>query len=174
VPSPAPRRNRDALAQIGSFVRANATSVANAHARAPIGSGTTVGWSGWPPIGALACAFATDVAFARTKDPIWARASRFLLGAGLGTGALAAPLGLIDLLTIEKARTNPAAWAHGIGNVAAIGLTVANLATRATDPVKGARRGIVMSAITMGMLLVTGWLGGELAYRSHIGMAPDA
>jgi uncharacterized membrane protein len=31
----------------------------------------------------------------------------------------------------------------------------------------------VISAVTMGMLLVTGWLGGELSYRDHIGMAPD-
>ena len=125
------------------------------------------------PIGALACAFATDLAFARTNDPVWAKASRFLLGAGAATGAIAAPLGLVDFLTIEKARKNPAAWAHGIGNVGAIGLTLANLATRLRDPARGAKRGLVISAVTMGMLLVTGWLGGELSYRDHIGMAPD-
>jgi uncharacterized membrane protein len=125
------------------------------------------------PIGALACALASDVAFARTGDATWAKSSRFLLGAGLGTGALAAPFGLVDLVTIAKARRNPGAWIHGLGNVAAMALTAANLAMRGRDAEKGARSGLPLSAITMVMLLVTGWLGGELSYRDHIGMAPE-
>jgi uncharacterized membrane protein len=123
------------------------------------------------PIGALACALATDLAYVRTGDKAWAKASRLLLGAGLGTGALAAPFGLVDVLTIEKARTEPVAWAHGIGNIAAMGLTALNLGVRRDDP--AARPGLMLSMLTMAMLLVTGWLGGELAYRRHIGMAPD-
>jgi uncharacterized membrane protein len=122
------------------------------------------------PIGALTCALLSDIAFARTHDPAWAKASRFLLGTGLGSGALAAPLGLIDLLTIDKARRNPGAWLHGLGNVAAMGLTAVNLAGRGSDPGKGARVGLPLSVLTMGMLAVTGWLGGELSYRERIGV----
>lgn len=125
------------------------------------------------PIGALALALAADVAYARTHERFWALTSRFLLGAGLGTGVLAAPLGLTDLLTIEKAREEPIAWAHGIGNVAAMGITALNLNLRRDDAESGAKAGLALSVLTMAGLLLTGWLGGELSYRQHIGMTPD-
>jgi uncharacterized membrane protein len=33
--------------------------------------------------------------------------------------------------------------------------------------------GVVLSFIVVGILLVTGWMGGELAYRYKIGMIED-
>src|SRR3954471_17500016 len=68
------------------------------------------------PIAFLCGALATDLAFWGTGDSFWARNSFWLLAAGLVTGVLAALFGLIDFLTIPRARSLAAAWVHFIGN----------------------------------------------------------
>ena len=126
------------------------------------------------PIGALTFALASDLAYAATGDRFWARASATLLGAGVVTGALAGALGATDFFGREQVRDKGEAWIHAIGNVAALGLSAVNLARRrgsggrAVVPV-----GLALSAVTGGMLLVTGWLGGELSYRHRIGVMAD-
>lgn len=123
------------------------------------------------PIGALSLALVTDVLAQRSSDRFWPRASRFLLGAGAIGGAVAAPSGTIDFLTIPRARELPQAWLHAGGNLAVLGLTVANLALRRGRDRRVSRLGLGMSALGAGMLAVTGWLGGELSFRHRIGVA---
>src|SRR4051794_18645797 len=71
------------------------------------------------PVGFLVGALATDLAFWGIGDPFWSRASLWLLAAGFVMGALAAVIGLIDFLTIERARTGSTGWVHFIGNAIA-------------------------------------------------------
>ncbi len=123
------------------------------------------------PIGALSLALVTDFLAQRSPDRFWPRASRFLLAAGALGAAAAAPSGTVDFLTIPRARELPEAWLHAGGNLAVLGLTVANLALRRGDGGRVTRRGLGMSAMGAGMLAVTGWLGGELSFRHRIGVA---
>jgi len=124
------------------------------------------------PIAFLVGALVTDIVFLRgAGDPFWARASEWLLGAGLVMGALAAVLGLIDFLTIERARSLAAAWVHFLGNALVLALSLWNLLERTNAAtLTVTETGVVLSAIVVAMLLVTGWLGGEMAYRHRIGV----
>jgi uncharacterized membrane protein len=124
------------------------------------------------PIGFLVGALATDLAFWGTSDPFWARASEWLLGAGIVMGALAAVVGLIEFVTISRVRSLVAGWVHFLGNATAILLALWNLLHRmGGDPsALVVPFGIILSAAVVGIFLVTGWLGGELVFRHRIGM----
>lgn len=126
------------------------------------------------PIAFLAGAFLSDLAYLRKADPFWARASQWLVGAGLVSGALAAVFGLIDFLSIKRARNALAGWVHLIGNAAALVLSLVNLVMRLRNPFSIIQTwGLALSAITNGLLVVTGWMGGELAYHHMIGVTGD-
>lgn len=147
----------------------------------PAGSGTVAAIGRHPlhpmlvplPIGFLVGALLSDIAYASTEDAFWARASFWLLVGGIATGVVAGLLGLIDLLGIQRARNLRIGWLHGLGNILAILVAIANVALRWTDaaaPIWGT--GLFLSAIITVILLVTGWLGGELSYRHGIGVSP--
>ena len=93
-----------------------------------------------------------------------------MVGAGLVTGALAAVLGLIDFLTIGRAREHTAGWVHAIGNGAALALALASLLLRLGDEAAVLPWGLALSAIITVIVAVTGYTGGELAYRHMIGV----
>jgi uncharacterized membrane protein len=123
------------------------------------------------PIGALAGALASDVAYVVTKDPFFARAARLLTLAGLVTGTLAAVLGGVDFWTRGQIRSHRAAWLHVIGNAATLLLGGISLGLRTRDERLAAKGpGLVLSAISGLVLIVTGWLGGELSYRHRVGI----
>jgi uncharacterized membrane protein len=127
------------------------------------------------PIAFLVGALVTDLAFASTDDPFWAMASSWLLLAGIVTAVAAAVFGLVDFLGIPQVRSLNVAWVHFLGNGAAVLLAIWNLAQRWADPVAGAGGlGIALSAIVVAILLVTGWMGGELVYRHRIGVMSAA
>ena len=126
------------------------------------------------PIGAFVGALASDVAYAATSDPFWARASRVLLGAGIVTGAVAGAVGSVDFTGREQIRDHRDAWLHAGGNVTALAVSAVNLAIRRDDSGNSiVPLGLALSALTGAILLATGWLGGELSYRHRIGVTPD-
>lgn len=121
------------------------------------------------PIAFLTAPLATDLAYWFTQDLFWARASLWLIGAGILTGLIAAATGLMDFLKIDRVRQHSAGWIHMIGNVAAIGLSLVNIGLRwgnaaaAIVPV-----GLVLSLVVATALGVTGWYGAELIYRHKV------
>jgi uncharacterized membrane protein len=121
------------------------------------------------PIAFLVGALASDLAFWGSGDPFWARASEWLLGAGLAMGTLAAVAGLVDFLSIREARVGAVGWVHFLGNATAMLLALWNLVQRlngdATAILPG---GVILSALVVAIFLVTGWLGGELVFRYRI------
>jgi uncharacterized membrane protein len=126
------------------------------------------------PIGAFVGAFVADLAYLRTRDRFWARGARILTVAGLGTGLLAGSLGAIDFTGRRPIRRHPAAWVHAGGNLTVLALGLASLALRGRDERRSvAKGGLAISASIATILLVTGWLGGELAYRERIGVIAD-
>lgn len=123
------------------------------------------------PIGFLTAALVTDIVYWAQGDAFWAEASFWLLVAGVCTAALAAIPGIIDFVSIRLVRKHRAGWIHFLGNVVMLGLALANLLIRLPAPLaRVLPAGIVLSAVTVLILGITGWYGGELAYRHRIGM----
>jgi uncharacterized membrane protein len=126
------------------------------------------------PIAFLVGALASDLVFWGTGDHFWSRASWWLLAAGVVMGLLAAVFGLIDFLTIARARHGSTGWVHFLGNLLAVVLALVNVLLRLGDPAAAVLPGgLVLSFITVGILLITGWMGGELAYRLKIGVIEE-
>jgi uncharacterized membrane protein len=123
------------------------------------------------PIAFLPGALVTDIVFQQTGNAFWAEASFWLLCAGIATALLAAVFGLIDFASLRPARAHGAGWIHALGNVAAVALSAVNLWLRFGDPRDAIMPvGMVLSAAVALLLGVTGWYGGELAYRHRIGV----
>lgn len=127
------------------------------------------------PIGSLVFAFAADIVFLATADTFWTRAAFWLLWLGILGGFAAAALGMIDYLAIKQVRRLGVAHAHAAGNVLAIAVAIANLVVHwvVRTPTLG-WLAVALSAVTVGILGITGFLGGELSYRHRIGqIAPE-
>ena len=125
------------------------------------------------PLAFLTTALATDLAARATGDAFWSRASNWLLGAGIVSGAVAGAVGVIDYVTIRRAHEKNVGKIHAYGNPLALALAAANLATRRGAP-DGALPGtgaVILSAATAAVLGVTGWAGAELSYRHMVGVA---
>lgn len=126
------------------------------------------------PIGALVFLLGTDVAFLSSGDPFWARASVWLLAIGVITAVIAGLVGAGDFMSIRRARQGHAGWIHAIGNGVVLVLAIVNWSLRTDDPTLGVQPwGIAISGVTVALLGLTGWMGGELAYRYRIGVLPN-
>jgi len=121
------------------------------------------------PIGFLVTAPVTDIAYWFLGDVFWARASFWLIVAGLVTGLLAAITGLLDFIRIGRVRKHTAGWAHMYANVTALVVTAINLGLRVGNPVENLLfTGLILSVIVATLLGISGWYGGELVYRHKI------
>jgi uncharacterized membrane protein len=123
------------------------------------------------PIAFLAGALGTDFGYWLTHDPFWARASLWLVGAGLAGGVVAAIIGMSDFLRIERVRKRTAGWAHMVLNIAILVLTVVNLILRLRDFEAAILPwGLIISTIVGTLTSLSGWYGAELSYRHKIGV----
>lgn len=114
---------------------------------------------------------ASDVNFWFTGETFWARVSFWLASAGLVTGAAAAVVSLIDLLAVPRARRRRAGWMEVNGNAIALLLTQWNVLHRVDNPADGVLPlGLILSGAVVLVLLVTGWLSGELVFPHKISL----
>ncbi len=126
------------------------------------------------PAAFLIGAVPTDLAYLYTTDDFWARASYWLIAAGLATGVLAGLIGMIDYYGIPGVQDMRSAQLHAYGNVIALILALVNLGLRwnvATAYL--VPWGLATSVLVVAILSVTAWLGGELSYKYHVGMVVD-
>ena len=124
------------------------------------------------PIVFFVSTFVADLVYLAGDDAGWARASVWLLGAGL-VGALAAALaGFADFFGDKRVTRIGDAWQHMIGNLAAVGLQGVNFYLRYDDPEAAiAPAGVILSTVVVVLLLFNGWKGWNLVYRHHVGVA---
>jgi uncharacterized membrane protein len=126
------------------------------------------------PIAFFVSTFLCDLAFWQTGNPAWSTAALWLLGAGLIMAALAAVTGLTDLLGDQRIRDLSTARWHAGGNVVAVLIALVNFYARFVGgPDAVIPTGLVLSLIVAGILLFTGWLGGELVFRGRVGVADE-
>jgi len=131
------------------------------------------------PIGAWACSLIFDIATrvnSAGSRPL-TDASYWLIGIGI-IGALAAALfGLMDLIRIPRGtRALRFGLMHMVINVTVVGLFVGNFFWRHDSYYESAKVGVgqlILSAVAIGLLLVSGWIGGMLAYKFGVRVAAE-
>lgn len=129
------------------------------------------------PIGLWSTSFAADVVYYFWRGSSLLLISRFLLAAGcLGAIAAAVP-GIIDWLSIKDAQVKRIANWHARLNIIALIVFALSLylRTRAGGHWVNYHLRIPFLFSFLGMILISisGWLGGELAYKHGVGVAPQ-
>ena len=126
------------------------------------------------PIAFLVGTLLSDLAYWQLRDPFWATASVYLLGAAIVMALAAALAGFTDFLGDRRIRALSHAWQHMIGNLVAVLLSVFNLFIRLGDPEAALLSlGLPISAVVALLLVFTGWRGGDLVFRHRVGIPDD-
>lgn len=125
------------------------------------------------PIACFVGALLTDLMYWWTASMQWANFSAWLITVGVIVGWLAAIAGLIDFLGNRAVRAQPPAWPHLIGNLIVLILATLNMMIHSRDAYTSVvPAGLILSALSVAILVVTGWLGWSMVYRYHVGVAP--
>ena len=123
------------------------------------------------PIGCFIGALLTDITYYVTAEMMWADFSSWLLAVGFIFGVLAAIAGLTDFLGNRRIRMQAPAWPHLIGNLLVLVLSFFNNLVHSRDAwTSVVPTGLVLSALTVLILPITGWLGWSMVYRHKVGV----
>jgi uncharacterized membrane protein len=127
------------------------------------------------PVGLLVMSFFFDILGLIRNSGTLFTVSYYMVVSGVVSGIIAGAFGLVDFLSIPRhTRAKRIGLTHAIGNVGVLILFGASWAARnghIFDPKGGA---ILCSLFGFGLILITGWLGGELVDRLGIGVHPGA
>jgi uncharacterized membrane protein len=127
------------------------------------------------PLGLLGTAVIFDIIRLVSANGYWSELAFWMMAAGIASGLLAAPFGLIDWLAIPSGtRASRIGFLHGFGNIVVLGLFALSWWMRREAP--GLPDMLALSASFVGffLALVTGWLGGELVDRLGVGVDEGA
>ena len=126
------------------------------------------------PIGLWFFSLVCDVIvyFSDSEDVemLWFTLGYYALAVGLA-GALAAAIpGLIDYRSLTKPRHRVLATRHLALNLVVVTLYAINLWLRSADP-PAFELAMGLSLLGMGLIAVSGWIGGELVHVHGVGVA---
>jgi uncharacterized membrane protein len=123
------------------------------------------------PLTCFVATLVTDIVYWRTAAMLWADISAWLLVIGLIVSLVAATAGVIDFFGDRRIRELRAAWIHGLGNTAALILSIFNALIHTRDAYTSVvPSGLILSALVVLILLITGWNGWTLVYRHGVGV----
>ena len=127
------------------------------------------------PLGLLGMAVVFDILAFALGNGYWSEIALWMMVAGIVTGLLAAPFGLIDWLAIPaRTRAKRIGAIHGLGNVVVLSLFAGSALLRWAEPQNPAGLALALSIGGLCLALVTGWLGGELVDRLGVGVDSGA
>jgi uncharacterized membrane protein len=129
------------------------------------------------PIGAWVCAFVFDIASRFTQPQQFSTGAMWLIGIGVLGGLAAASIGALDLFAIPPGTpAKRTGWTHAGLNLAVIVAFGANFAWRYAARNSSAATPIgplTLSLVGLLVLVVSGSLGGKLAYRYGVRVAAE-
>ncbi len=130
------------------------------------------------PIGAWVSSLVFDLASRLAGDPaVFAEGAFWLIGLGLVGAGAAALLGFLDLFAIPTGtRAFRTGLLHMSLNLLVVALYVGAFLLRRgrLEQPGGVPAGlIVLSVVALALLIVSGWLGGQLAYRYGVRVADE-
>ena len=122
------------------------------------------------PIGLWIFSLVCDLFYAGgSTNPAWTTVAFYCMGGGI-VGALAAALpGLIDLLSLP-AGPRKTALTHMAINLTVVALYVINFWMRMQTPDSSPGKLVWLSLISVGLLAISGWLGGKMVYEAGVGV----
>lgn len=126
------------------------------------------------PLGLLSTGVVFDIIYLMMGSPSFVTVAFWMIAAGIIGGLIAAPLGLIDWLAIPpNTRAKHIGLMHGVGNLMVLLLFIGSWWFRRNIDFPGAWA-FVLSFAGFALVLITGWLGGELVDRLGVGVDDDA
>ena len=112
------------------------------------------------PIACFCGALVTDIAYAWTTDMMWADFSAWLLAVGMILGVLAAIAGLVALVRGRRLGVRRPVWPMALGSVVVLALGGLDNLVHSRDAwTSVVPLGLVVSALTVLVLLMTAWAG---------------
>lgn len=121
------------------------------------------------PIGLWIFSFVCDlIHLLVSPNPIWSDVAFYCIGGGIVGAFLAAVPGFIDYLSLTDSRTKKIATYHLVLNLVGVVLFALNFGLRYTG--RGDSLPIILSAVTLVGVGISGWLGGELVYVHGVGV----
>ncbi|MBM3934594.1 MAG: DUF2231 domain-containing protein [SAR202 cluster bacterium] len=129
------------------------------------------------PVGLFIWALVSDIIYLSTGDRVWYDISMYTGIAAIVTALVESIPGFIDYFTLPLSKSaRSKATIHMVLNLGIVALCAVAAYLQWDDgAIAGDEFNIVTALHGIGAvaLVVSGWLGGELAYRHHIGMVPD-
>ena len=122
-------------------------------------------------IGGFILSFIFDVVcISSGKIDPWAAVAYYTMIGGIVGALLAAVFGLIDLLSLPAGHTKKVGLTHMVIMLAVVGLFICNAWLRSPD---GSPSGVpfVLSLVGVGLLAISGWLGGKLVFEAGVGVS---
>ncbi|NDV01165.1 DUF2231 domain-containing protein [Pseudoroseicyclus tamaricis] len=128
------------------------------------------------PVALTFCTIGADLFYWWTGEPFWARAGLWAVGTGFLFGMAAGFSGTAELLLVSGIRARAPAWTHFIIAVCTLALLGANWGYRLTTGYIDAvlPYGILLSALSLGMVALTGWHGGKLVFDYRLGTSKSS
>jgi uncharacterized membrane protein len=127
------------------------------------------------PVGLLAMAVIFDALVVLAGVTQLSAASYWMIAAGVVTGLVAAPFGVVDWLSIPSGtRAKRIGAVHGAGNVVVVVLFAASWMLRPDTRELPSASALILSFAGGALALFTAWLGGELVDRLGVGVDDGA
>jgi len=116
-----------------------------------------------------------DVLHFAMGNGYWSEIAYWMIAAGVISGLVAAPFGLVDWLALPSGtRATRLGALHGVGNLVVVVLYASSWLMRRAAPQDPVTAAYALSFAGGVLALFTGWLGGELVDRLAIGVDPGA
>lgn len=125
-------------------------------------------------IGGFVISFVSDLIWLGGGNPgTWNVVAYYSMLIGIA-GALAAALpGLVDLMSLPPGPIKKTAVTHMSVNLVVVAIYIGNAWMRHSNP-QDLKVPMILSAVTVLMLLYSGWLGGKMVFEGGVGVNNDA
>lgn len=118
------------------------------------------------PLTCFVGAFVTDIAYSRSAQMQWANFSVWLIAAGVAMGVVAALVGIVDALVTRRKRRRLSAR-HNLLTIFTFVFAIINGFIHSRDAwTSVVPTGLILSAITAMLVIVTSWNGYIVAERT--------